>query len=170
MDCEAEYHVEGAQPAPDNLLFDAELRPHRSLSPLGFLLLMVAIGLISFAAGLGFFLAGAWPVVGFLGADVLLVYVAFKISFRRGQLRETLQLSAEELLVQRVSPWGTAQSWRFQPYWLQVGIEEDGSRRGALVLRSHGKSLALGKFLTCEERGDVARALRQAIRTAQQPN
>ena len=82
-----------------DLLFDAELRPHRSLSPQGFLWLMGGICLFSFSAGLAFFLVGAWPVIGFLGADVLLIFFAFRVNYRRAHMRETLKLTPEHLQV-----------------------------------------------------------------------
>jgi uncharacterized membrane protein len=63
-------------------LFSAVLTPHRSLGRTGFVVLMCLIGGISFVAGLVFFIAGAWPVMGFFWLDVLLVYIAFKVSYR----------------------------------------------------------------------------------------
>ena len=158
-------------------LFDAELTPHRSLSPRGFLLLMSGICTLSFAGGLAFFLAGAWPVIGFLGADVLLIYLAFKINYRRARLVERLHLTRDRLTVSRTWPGGRSASWEFQPSWLQVICDApQDTRRGPgtpadcpLVLRSHGRSLSVGSFLTCEERRDLAAALRDALSRAQQP-
>ncbi len=144
-------------------LFDAELRPHRSLSPRGFLLLMTAIGTLSFCAGLGFFLAGAWPVIGFLGLDVLLIYLAFKASYRSGRLVERLQLTPQQLIVGRTWPSGRHRAWNFQPYWLQVDYAKQPQHDSQLVLCSHGQSLVIGSFLTKEERGEVAEALRAAL-------
>ncbi len=63
-------------------LFSAIVTPHRSLGTLGFVVVMVAVGLVSFAAGLAFLLMGAWPVFGFFGLDVLLVYLAFRANYR----------------------------------------------------------------------------------------
>src|SRR3546814_12592383 len=91
---------------PGAALFDAELRPHRSLSPRGFLLLMASVCAFSFAGGLAFYLAGAWPVIGFLGADVLLIYLAFKINYRSGRLVERLHLTRDRLTVIRTWPGG----------------------------------------------------------------
>lgn len=145
------------------LLFDAELTPHRSLSPRGFLLLMAAVCAISFGAGLAFFLAGAWPVIGFLGADVLIIYVAFKVSYRRGRLVEQLKLTAEDLTVTRIWPGGQRRSWQFQTTWLQVLLDDPPRHSSPLVLRSHGKTLAIGSFLTKEERAELADALRHAL-------
>src|SRR5690606_40871520 len=53
------------------LYFNAVLHPHRSLGPRGFLILMLAVGLVSFSAGVAFAVKGAWPIVGFFGLDAL---------------------------------------------------------------------------------------------------
>lgn len=147
----------------DELLFDAVLTPHRSLSPRGFLVLMLLVGGVSFAAGLAFFLAGAWPVVGFLGADVLLIFCAFKLSYRSARMHESLRLTRGALTVERVEVSGRSQSWRFQPTWLQVLIDDPPRHESRLTLRSHGRSLTVGDFLSPEERVDLAKALRQAL-------
>ncbi|WP_422369250.1 DUF2244 domain-containing protein [Pelagibius sp.] len=160
-----------AKPLPearDAALFDAELRPNRSLSPRGFLILMGAVCAISFTGGLAFFLAGAWPVIGFLGADVLLIFLAFRINYRRGRLVERLHLTPEALTVKRIWPGGQARSWEFQPYWLQVDLADPPRHDSPLVLRSHGRSLSIGSFLTKEERAEVATALRTALVRARQ--
>lgn len=134
---------------------------------------MLAIGGISFTAGLAFFLAGAWPVLGFLGADVLLIYLAFKANYRSGRLIERLYLTRNRLTVSRIWPGGRSRTWEFQPYWLQVVFDEKaiGNARSdcPLILRSHGKSLSVGSFLTREERGEVASALRAALGRLHQP-
>ena len=54
-------------------LFSALLTPHRSLNRTGFVVLMVFLSVVSFAAGLAFLLMGAWPVLGFFGLDVLAI-------------------------------------------------------------------------------------------------
>jgi len=154
--------------AGEAALFDARLTPHRSLSPRGFLILMAVVCAISFAGGLAFYLAGAWPVIGFLGADVALIYIAFKINYRRGRLVEQLHLTPEDLTVRRIWPNGKSRSWHFQPYWLQVVLEDPPRHESPLILRSHGQSLSIGSFLTKEERAEVAAALRQALGKARQ--
>ena len=59
--------------------------PYRSLSPRGFAVVMAALGILAFTIGLGFFLMGAWPVIGFLGLEILVVWVAFKLNYRAAQ-------------------------------------------------------------------------------------
>jgi uncharacterized membrane protein len=145
------------------VVFDARLTPHRSLSARGFVVLMAAVCLISFSAGLVFFLVGAWPVIGFLGLDVGLIYVAFRVNYRRGTTYETLRLTPSGLTVDRVDHQGRACRWRFQAHWLQVLIDDPPRHDSQLVLRSHGRSLTIGSFLTARERAEVARALRTAL-------
>ena len=156
------------EPAEDagELLFDARLRPHRSLSPRGFLLLMIAVATVAFLAGLACFLIGAWPVAGFLGLEVALVYLAFKMNYRHGRMYETLRLTRGDLTVARVNHWRARKTWRFQPAWLQVLIDDPPGHDSPLVLRSHGKSLPIGGFLMPEERADLAAALRRALEDA----
>lgn len=152
-----------SDPAPKPLYFDAVLRPNRSLSPRGFFWLMVAFGVACFATGVGFITAGAWPVFGFFGLDVLILYVAFRASYRTGNLAEEIRLTDRELTVRRVFPSGRARTWRFQPTWLQVNIDQPPEHHSQLTLRSHGSTLTVGSFLTPEERLEVANALRAAL-------
>ncbi len=147
----------------EQLFFDARLRPHRSLGPHGFLLLMTGVAAVAFLAGLACFLIGAWPVAGFLGLEVALVYLAFRINYRHGRMYETLRLTRGDLTVARINPWGARQTWRFQPAWLQVLIDDPPGHDSPLVLRSHGKSLPIGSFLMPEERAELAAALRRAL-------
>tara|TARA_B100000676_G_scaffold50873_1_gene50040 strand:- start:20308 stop:20832 length:525 start_codon:yes stop_codon:yes gene_type:complete len=143
--------------------FDAVLQPHTSLGPQGFLLLMAVIGVISFTAGVAFIMVGAWPVFGFLGLDVVLVYVAFKFNYRDARRYETVKLTDRKLLIERVGPTGRRQKWSFQTYWLKVDLENPPTPESALMLRSHGKVLEIGSFLTPQEKYDLATALRDEL-------
>ncbi len=154
-------------PAPEAagepILFDALLTPHRSLAPRGFVILMGFITVVSFSAGLVFFLVGAWPVVGFLGLDVALIYLAFRINYRDARRHEILRLTRRRLVVERRDPWGAVKRWNFQPAWLQVLMDDPPAHDSQLTLRSHGRALAVGSFLAPEERLDLAKALRRAL-------
>ena len=155
--------VSSSPPPASPLLFDAVLLPHRSLGRRGFLILMLLISGISFAAGLAFLLIGAWPVFGFFGLDVLAIYVAFRLSYRSGRLVETVQLSETELRVSRRQPSGKSRSWTFAPNWLRVAIDNPPAHDSQITLSSHGQSLTVGSFLTPDERLEFALALREAL-------
>lgn len=149
----------------DELLFDAVLYPHRSLNSLGFRLLMLGVILISFLVGGLFFAVGAWPVIGFLGLDVLLIYLAFQISYRSATLFERIKLSRKELVVQRILPRGKVYSWSFKPpHWVRVTQSGAiGNKNDRIVVSSHGSALFVGDFLRSDERRSLAVSLRMAI-------
>jgi len=150
-------------------LFDAVLRPHRSLSPAGFLILMGFIVGISFTIGMVFAIAGAWPIFGFFGLDVALIFWAFRASYRSGRARERLRLTRDELRIERTDPHGNVRRWTFQPYWLKVEIDDPPEHASQLVLRSHGRFLVVGDFLSPPERGEVAATLRRALAECRTP-
>jgi len=148
---------------PPAVFFDAVLQPHRSLPPRGFAIFMFALAGLSFAVGLVFVLNGAWPVTPFFGVDVLLVYLAFRISYRSAKLREELRLTEESLTVERVGIKGERTRWQFQPFWLRLVFEEKDEHTNRLTLASHGRSVAVGSFLGPAERRGVAMGLRDAL-------
>ncbi len=150
-------------PAAETTYLDAILRPHRSLGRRGFRLLMIAVGLVGLCAGMAFVLIGAWPVFGFFGIEALLIYLAFRLNYRAARMFERLHLTERALTVERVGPASFRAEWRFQPYWLRVSIDTPALPTSPLVLRSHGRSLAIGAFLPPAERLAVAEALRAAL-------
>jgi uncharacterized membrane protein len=143
--------------------FTAVLSPHRSLGPKGFMVLMAAVCAISFATGLLFYLIGAWPVIGFMGLDVALIYVAFKLNFRALRRYEIVALTEDALTVTQVAPSGKSQSWSFNPYWVRLSLEPRLGRSSELSLASHGRRLVVASFLTDPEREDFASALGAAL-------
>jgi uncharacterized membrane protein len=78
-------------------------------------------------------------------------------------------LTDEALTVTRVAPDGKKQSWRFNPYWVRVQVNERVGLSSELSLASHGKRLVFGAFLTDPEREDFADALKEALREARSP-
>ena len=139
--------------------FDAVLQPHTTLGPRGFLLFMAVFGTVNLIAGVSFVLIGSWPVFGFAVLDVLLVYYAYRMNFYASRRYETIRLTDDSLTVLRVSPSGKRRRIRFQPYWLKIQMDNPPQPDSALMLRSHGRELEIGKFLTPEEKLDLAVAL-----------
>ena len=145
-------------------LFSAIITPHRSLSGRGFLLVMALLGGMSFAGGMFFFLMGAWPVIGFLGLDVLLVYWAFRANYRAAAAFEEVTVTASELRLRRVSHRGQVAEWTLNPLWTQLQREtheEFGLLK--LFLVSRGRRLAVAGFLSPKERESFAAALSAAL-------
>lgn len=153
----------------DNLgpvVFDAELTPHRSLSRSGFAIVMSVVGAITTGLGVFFMLQGAWPVFGFLGLDLLLLYVAFRLSYRSGRIVERVRVARDSVSITRDAPGRRRESWTFNPYWLRVHMDDPPRHESQVRLTSHGFALIIGSFLTPEERADFAKALRNALAEA----
>src|SRR5215510_1919375 len=145
-------------------LFSAILTPHRSLSGVGFLVLMLAVGGLSFVAGVVFYILGAWPVVGFLGLDVALIYWAFRANYRSAAAYEQVTITPSELKVRKVSHRGEVQEWTLNPVWVRLAREtheEFGIER--LFLVSHGRRLTIAGFLGPREKESFAAALAAAL-------
>jgi uncharacterized membrane protein len=136
------------------------------LEPKGFLILMLAVGSVSFAAGMVFLLMGAWPVMGFFGLDVLLVYVAFKLNYRAARAYELVELTHDTLTLKQVSASGETKSFEFNPYWVRVLFTERRDGGNHLKLASHGRELEFGRHLNDDERRDFAQALAGALGAA----
>jgi uncharacterized membrane protein len=148
------------------LLLDLVLRPHRSLTPRGFRVLMTVLLGFGMIGGAVFLLLGAWPVLGFLGLDVVLVYLAFRASYAGGRVYERIRLSPAALIVDRVDRRGRHRRFELQPQWLRVEVDGAASR---LTLSSHGRSLAVAAFLPRDELDEVAEAIRLALARLRDP-
>jgi uncharacterized membrane protein len=148
-------------------LFAALLTPHRSLNRTGFLVLMAFLTIVSFAAGLAFWLMGAWPVLGFFGLDVLAVYFAFRINFRNARATEEIRVTPSELRVRRTSHRGHVVEWVLNPLWVQLDRKthaEFGIER--LYLLSKGRRVSIASFLGPDEKASFANALAAALQAA----
>jgi len=149
---------------PEPTIFSAVLTPNRSLGPTGFLIFMLVLGGISFAAGMMFLIAGAWPVFGFFGLDVLLVYWAFRANYRAARAYEQVTVTPSELTLRKVSHRGRTSEWTLNPVWVRLDRdvhEEFGIER--LFLVSHGRRLAIAAFLGPHEKESFASALSAAL-------
>jgi uncharacterized membrane protein len=156
-------HADAAAPL-GRLFFERVLSPHRSLPSHGFHVLMLALGLISLTVGIGFVAIGAWPVFGFFGLDVALVYLAFRLNYRSARQSETIRLAGDAFTVERVGVRGERRTWRFQPFWLRVILEERAGDANRLLVASHGRSLVVGDFVTSPARRELAAAIREALK------
>ena len=163
MTASNEFDPEFAQPK----LFSARLTPHRSLNRTGFVVLMAFLTAVSFVAGVAFWLMGAWPVFGFFCLDVLVIYWAFRINFRRAAAVEEISVTPSELRVRRISHRGHVVEWVLNPLWVQLdqkthaefGIEK-------LYLVSKGRRVAIASFLGPDEKASFAKALTAALQAA----
>jgi uncharacterized membrane protein len=156
-----DYHRAMTEP-----LLDLVLRPHRSLSPTGFWVIMGIVAVWSFAGGIVFLSVGAWPVLGFLVIDAVLVWIAFKASFGDQRAYERLRLADGTLLIDCVDRRGRAEHFALPAYWLRVSLETAPGQTPCIVLTSHGRRFSIGAFLAPDQQRQVAEHLSETLARA----
>ena len=152
-----------ADPAQERL-FEARLVPHRSLTRNAFRIVIGLFALVSLVSGIPFVLIGAWPVAGFIGLDVVILYVAFRANFRAARAYEDILVTPLELMLAKVTPAGARLEWRFHPAWVRLDRqehEEFGLQR--LSLHSRGRSVEVARFLGPDEKASFASRLTEAL-------
>jgi len=152
------------------IYFKAVLRPNPPLPPIVCLCLVVAVATVNITIALMFVFRGAWPVMPFMGADVLALAWAFLVSSRAAKRREELELRRSELRVDYYPARGQPRHVGLNPYWVRVELDEPLWGRSAIVLASHGKRLQIGSFLSPRDRATFAKALLSALDVARQAN
>ena len=151
----------------DEPFFRALLTPHRSLGRTGFLVLMGALVAGWGATAVLFLAQGAWPVVGFFGLDVLLVYLAFRSNYRAARAREEVSVSRTALDIRKIAPSGRARAFRFNPFWSRFAVaRHDEIGIVAMRVEARGQSVAIGGFLNPDDRESFAAAFARALATA----
>ncbi|MEP9376786.1 DUF2244 domain-containing protein [Aquabacter sp. CN5-332] len=154
-------------PFPDDgepTVFATVMAPHRSLSPRGFFIFMLAIGGLSFACGIMFLSMGAWPIFGFFGLDVALLYFAFRANFRAAAAREYIRITPSLVQVRQVSAQGKARNAEMNPFFTRVSrrdVEELGTLDLSLV--SRGNQTPVGIHLGPWQKSELADDLSAAL-------
>lgn len=143
------------------LLMDAVLRPHRSLSAKAFKYMFVAMIAVNILVAIFFWVQGAFPVAGFLGLDVLALWIAFRLNYRSGQAAEYVRIALGRVHVAAVDKNGLTTHWVLNPMWARVA--RDG--RGVLIREREGQ-MRLGAFLSPKECDGFAEALSLALHKA----
>lgn len=146
------------------LYMDAEIKPNRSLSERGFIILICVITAANVASAIIFLSLKANLVPIFLAVDVLAVIVAFLASFKAGRIIERVQVSAAEVKVTYEAGDQVKVVWESPTAFTRVTTERDEEDRcTALRLALSGRQTAVAAALSPRERGEFAKALEDAI-------
>jgi uncharacterized membrane protein len=145
-------------------IFEARSAPLNSLGDQGFRIVAgILIAGFTFT-GTVFTILGAWPVLVFAGAETLLVIGM--LALYRSQARssaEIVTLAAGQLTIRRREGRRREEA-QFDPFWARLRWEE-----GRLFIAHRGAAIEIGRFLTLEEREDLARSLDDALRRYREP-
>jgi len=145
------------------LYMDAEIRPNRSLSERGFIVLIAVVTLANCASAAVFVAMGAYYVPIFLGVDLLAVVIAFLASFRAGRRVERVQVTSREVKIVQQTPRATHTIWESPTAFTRVQVEKDEGRLVGLKLALSGREVAVASALSPRERAEFAEALERAI-------
>lgn len=133
--------------------------PHRSLSRAGLWLFLAAQSVAAGGFALLAALGGNVFAPAFAALELVLVGVCLHRVWRGSAAGEVIVLTPARLEIARMGQ--NAPAAQFHPYWARLTLLP-GNWRGAptrLVVRSHGREIEIGAFLTDVERSELAARL-----------
>ena len=143
---------------------DIKIYRNQSLTTRGLYILMFFITIPASYIGISFYVLGAWPVLGFMGFEILLIYIAFKILFYKNKFYEHIILDKEKLNILFKKKNKIIKKIELEPTWVQVKIEKIYENEDTLILSSHGKKIILANYLIPEERLKLAGKIKSGLR------
>jgi uncharacterized membrane protein len=143
--------------------FSLTLKRNCSISPAGLLCVFAGLSIASAAIGVGFAIAGAWPVLPFVGLEIAALGVAFVLYARRAGDYERIELARGRLVVE------VAEAERLVKYELdarsaRVVLEKNEGYGARVLLRSPGEEVEVGRHLDALSRIEFADELSRRLR------
>ena len=145
-------------------LFEARSAPLNSLGDQGFWIVAgILIAGFTFT-GTVFTMLGAWPVLAFAGVETAMV-IGMLALYRSQAKRslETVTMMTGRLTIRRREGKRREEA-SFDPFWARLRWQE---RR--LFIAHRGTSIEIGRFLTPEEREDLAQSLGSVLARYRDP-
>ena len=141
-----------------------ELRPNCSLTPRTATLFFLGTLVISLGIAGSFAAAGYWPILPFAGLEMLALGLALRWSMRRDRLREVISVDERHVRVRKTSV-NRQRDYEFSRPWTRVELMQPPTPHWPtrLLLRSMGRSVEVGAFLTDHERDGLKRRLTEVI-------
>lgn len=148
------------------------LTPNRSLSWQGNLIFVTSITVIAMVIAIGFAVLGLWLVLPFAGMEVGLLFIGLYITALKGQCREELMIEEDRVVLSRAKAISCSRlevAADFQRAWVRVELKRSGHDwyPNKLLLGSHGKRIEVGRFLSDEERANLALELAKILGSRQ---
>ncbi len=138
-------------------------RPNCSLSPKQTLVVFCTISLVTLLFAIAFVLIGAWPILLFSGIEMLALGYCFYHVLCHASDYERLTINDDKVIVETHEP-DQDQHIELSGYWLRIVLDclPNGYCQH-LILRSHGREIEFGRYITSEERLDLARLLKTRL-------
>ena len=136
-------------------------RRNNSLSSFNRLFAFGFIALVSLGIAVAFACLGAWLILPFAGVELLVLGWAFRFCERHARDYERLTINDDVLQIE-VAQAGRVRRFEFNRWWAQVISEREWPGR-RLALRSHGRQIEFGRYLTPDQRRMVAGDLKSLL-------
>ncbi len=145
------------------------IRPNQSLTRRGFLWIASAVFVLSMSIAIRYYILGAWLVLPFTILEMLFLATVSLLVWRHNRSYERITVDENEISIVRQNN-RNRQQWKFQSYWVQVILQLDTHSwyPSRLLIRSHGRSVEVGKALTDSERKELADRIRQILEHVRQ--
>lgn len=150
-------------------LLNVEIRPHRSLSDRGFIILISIITAIHCVTAAVFLSMGATLVPLFLGLDVLAVIVAFGVSFASARRIERVVVTESRVRLTEETPRRRVLIWEGPTAFTHLSAETEDDRIVDLRLSVSGRDAPVGRALGPKAREELKRRLEAALQQARRP-
>jgi uncharacterized membrane protein len=133
-------------------------RPNCSLSPHEMLKIVAILAFFSLLVASAFWFAGAWMVFPFAGLELLALAYAFYFIHCHADDYESITITGDRLAIEQ-QHHKNIREVVFHRYWAQVVLRRTPGGEHRLWLRSHGREVEVGRFMTNRQRLVVARQL-----------
>jgi len=139
-----------------------DAKRNRSLSSAELLKAFGLVAFVSLAVAAAWSAMGAWLILPFAGLEVGALYIAFRSWSCRADDYEKVIIRGDRLLVE-CQTMGCIRRFDANRHWTQV-IVRNGVRGRQISLRSHGREIEFGTFLSEGARMEAVRRLRDHLR------
>ena len=141
-----------------------ELVPNCSMTDEGALLFVAIVGATTFGVAALLALQGFWPVLPFAGLEIGLLAWAVRTTMRRARSREHITIDERSITIESTGP-DAAAPVVFPRHWAKVKLHGPhvASHPSRLTIESHGRAREVGRFLTEDQRRELAARLKQLV-------
>ncbi len=142
------------------------VRHNQSLSWHGNKIFILYIGILSLGIAGIFALQGLWLVLPFAGLEIIALTIGLYICCLRNRRQEVITIDERALTVEKGAQQ-PQEVWKFDRAWVNLELQNAKfqGHPSKLLIRSKGKQIEIGEYLTNKERKSLAISLGKALNT-----
>ena len=125
--------------------------------------MLVILGGFGFVISGSFMVFGAWPVVGFMALDVLLIYIVFEAQYRRSDRGQEITISNDKIEIKYFKAGTCVKTILLNKYWAKLEHLNSSNRQSKLMFSSHGRFSEIGEFLSLKEKQKLVAHLKPLL-------